>query len=291
MKNVNEILVEHGLDFTIHKVPLLGLTPTGEQIPSPYFGLLNDKTNKIIHTVKEGYTISQNDEVVEMVLKGIENVDVKLDVNKAGALNDGRKVFMQLAVEGDAKVGNDTIKRYITIIDSNDGSTGLSVGIGNLTMSCANQFYKFNKRGQFKFRHTATLTEKIKTIPMLVRNALEEDFRLIQLFNKFQSTKASRELAHKLVNHLTGVDKTMNDAKLGDFSTRKVNAMESLYNNIETEMNGKGNSMWGLFSGVTRWTTHEKSAPRRENGRIESQMIGTNYRTNIEALEFLTELV
>lgn len=291
MKNVNDILAEYGLDFRIEKLPLMGVTPNGEQIPSPYFGLLNDKTNKIIHTVKEGYTISQNDEVVEMVLKGIENVDVKLDVNKAGALNDGGKVFMQLAIEGDAKVGNDTIKRYITIIDSNDGSTGLSVGIGNLTLSCANQFYKFNKRGQFKFRHTATLTEKIKTIPMLVGNALEEDFRLIQLFNRFQSTKASRELAHKLVNHLTGVDKTMNDVKLSDFSTRKVNTMESLYNNIETEINGKGQNVWGLFSGVTRWTTHEKSAPRRENGRIESQMIGTNYRTNIEALEFLSELV
>ena len=48
-------------------------------------------------------------------------------------------------------------------------------------------------------------------------------------------------------------------------------------------------NLFGLFSGVTSWTTHSKSAPRRENGREESIMVGTNYKTNNDAFEFTME--
>ena len=81
---------------------------------------------------------------------------------------------MQLQIEGDSKVGDDIIKRYVTVIDSNDGSTGLSVGIGDFTMSCQNQFFRFYKEGNAKFRHTATLNEKIKSIPTLIETALND---------------------------------------------------------------------------------------------------------------------
>jgi len=60
---------------------------------------------------------------------------------------------------------------------------------------------------------------------------------------------------------------------------------------IATETAQKGQNVWGLHSGVTRWTTHSKSAPRRENGRIESAMLSTNYRTNQESFKFALDLV
>src|ERR1017187_11039682 len=133
MKNkVNEILTAHGLDFRIEKELLTG---TSGRV-TPYYGLYNSKTNKCINTVKEGYTVSQNDEVVELVLRGMERFGNTLSVSKAGSLNGGRKVALQLEIEGVGKVANDIIKRYVTIIDSNDGSTSLSIGIGDLTMSC-----------------------------------------------------------------------------------------------------------------------------------------------------------
>jgi hypothetical protein len=146
---VNEILVAHNLDFRIEKERLL--SATGKE--TPFFGLFNDKTGECINSVKEGYTVSQNDEIVELVLNGIKGFG-ELSVTKAGALNGGRKVFLQLGIDGMSKVGDERIKRYVTIIDSNDGSTGLSVGIGELVMSCSNQFFKFYKSGQSKLRHT-----------------------------------------------------------------------------------------------------------------------------------------
>lgn len=209
-----------------------------------------------------------------------------MSVSKAGALNGGRKVFIQLAIEGMSLVGEERIKRYVTIIDSNDGSTGLSVGIGELVLSCQNQFFKFYKNGQSKLRHTASLTQRIKELPYLIETALSESLKLTETYKQFQSTPVTRALADEMVKYILGFDKNMSIKADSELSTRSRNAMETFYNHIEKETNQKGLNLFGLFSGVTSWTTHDKSAPRRENGREESLMTGTNYRTNEQGLEF-----
>jgi len=289
---LQEILKSNGLDFTIEKAPLMALNSQGIYVPSEYFGLINSSTNEVINTVKEGYTVSQNEEVVDLVLRGIEPFGNDIQVTKGGALNGGRRVFLQLAINGDGKVGSDTIKKFITIIDSNDGSTGLSVGIGDLTMSCSNQFFKFYKSGQSKFRHTASLERRIKEIPFLIETALSESLRQIEIYNQFASTPITRDLAHKMVKHLLGFDKvytSVND--LSDKSTRSINKMDDLYNAIEREMNSKGDTLWGLHSGITYYTTHELSAPKRDNGKIETLLQGTGYNMNQASLEFASQLI
>lgn len=282
-----EILTAHGLDFTIEKAPMVAIDKQGNQVASPYFGLINSKSNEVINTVKEGYTVSQNHEIVEMVLRGMERFGDKLTVSKAGSLNGGRKVFMQLAIEGMSKVADDIIKRYVTIIDSNDGSTSLSIGIGDLTMSCSNQFAKFYKSGDAKFRHTATLEQKLRTIPMLIENALNVSLRQVDIYRQFVSTPVSQRLAHEMVKYVLGYDREITSMDvLSDKSTRSINTMDKLYAHIEKEMAQKGQNVWGLHSGITSFTTHEMSTPKRDNGRIESTLIGNAYNMNQKSLKF-----
>lgn len=283
--NTEQILVENGLDFTISKRPLFDT----DLNPSGYFGLYNDGLNKCINTVKEGYTISQNKDIVDMVLQGIKPFGGELTVSKAGSMNEGRKVYLQLGIEGNGKINGDTIKRYITIIDSNDGSTSLSIGIGDLTMSCQNQFFKFYKQGEAKFRHSASLEHRIKEIPSLIETALSHSLRQIELYETFASTEITRDLAHEMVKYLLGFDKEITSvATLSEKSTRSINKMETLYNSIEREINDKGLNLWGLHSGVTHFTTHELSAPKRTNGKLETIMLGSGYNMNQSSLEFVT---
>jgi phage/plasmid-like protein (TIGR03299 family) len=299
---VQEILTTYGLDFRIEKLPMVAKRPTlalnenaelvndFEEIVTDTFGLYNTKSGNIINEVKKGYHVSQNDEVVELVLRGMNGFG-DLSVSKAGALNDGRKVFIQLGIDGFAKVGDDNVKRYVTVIDSNDGSSGLSVGIGDFTMSCENQFFYFYKKGQSKMRHTASLETKMQEIPNLIEMALSESMIMTKNYQKFATVGVSDNDAHNLVNTIIGVSKKSSVNDLSDASTKTINAMEKLYEMIRLEMAQKGKNVWGLHSGVTRFTTHEKSAPRRDNGRLESVMVGTNYKTNQKSLEFAKELV
>jgi hypothetical protein len=279
--NTQEILTTYGLDFRIEKAPMFAMNAAGEQVPSPYFGLINSKSNEVINTVKEGYEVSQNNEIVDLVLSGMENFGGELSVSKAGSLHGGRKVFLQLGIEGDGLVNGDRIKRYVTVIDSNDGSTSLSVGIGDLTMSCQNQFWKFYKAGEAKFRHKATLVDKMRSIPMLIETALAESIRQVETYKKFVSTPVTKDLADRMVKEVLGFDRQFTSMdELSKKSTRSINMMEKLYAQIEREMAQKGQNLWGLHSGVTRYTTHEISAPKRENGRIESGLVGWNSLQN-----------
>ncbi len=290
--NTQEILSTYGLDFRIEKAPMFAINAAGEQVPSPYFGLINSKTNEVINTVKEGYTVSQNDEIVDLVLGGMRKFGSELSVSKAGSLNDGRKVFLQLAIEGDGIVGDDRIKRYVTVIDSNDGSTSLSIGIGDLTMSCQNQFWKFYKAGEAKFRHTATLADKMRSIPYLIETALGESMKQIERYKRYVSTPVTKELADRMVKEVLGYDRVYTSMDvLSKKSTRAINQMDKLYAQIEREMADKGNNVWGLHSGVTRFTTYDLSAPKRENGKIESGLIGGAYKMNQKSMSFADTLV
>jgi len=274
---VNEILTTNGLDFTIEKQSLIGL----DGRPTKYFGLFNSKTNECVHTCKESYTISQNKELVEMVLLGMSPFGNDLKVQKGGALEGGRKVYLQLEISGHSMVGNDVIKKYITILDSNDGSTSLSIGIGDLTMSCQNQFWKFYKRGQNKFKHNSTIESKIKGIPNLIELALETSIRQIELYNKFVSTPITRDLANKFVTDLLGFDK---------ITTRSMRITDNVMSHMDKELSGKGLNVWGLHSGITSYTTHAIGI-RKTSNRIEGGIIGNGYKMNQKSLAFATSLI
>lgn len=286
--NKQEILTQFGLDFQIEKLPMF-VNLDGKQIGSSYYGLLNTKTGEVINTVKESYRVTQNDEILEVVLRGMAGFG-DLSLQLGASLHGGRKTFYQLAIDGEAKVGDDTLKQYVTVVDSNDGTTGLSVGIGSLTMSCQNQFFKFYKAGQYKGRHSASIEQMIVDLPSLIRLSLSETLKMNKFMNELARIDINDNTANKLVGALVGLDRSMKASEIEEASAKKRNAMHELYANIATETAQKGMNAWGLFSGVTRWTTHSKSAPTRNNGRLESGLIGTNYKTNQDALEIVSEL-
>ena len=273
---VKEILKAHGLDFRIDKRALFGTDDEGSQLITPYFGLFNTKSGECINTCKAGYHVSQNEDIVDMVLQGTNKFGSKLNVTKAGSINGGRRVYLQLEISGKGKVGDDTVTQYVTIIDSNDGSTSLSVGIGDEVMHCENQFFKFYKAGEAKFRHTATLEQKIASIPDLIEIALGKSMEQIKVYNKFVSTPLTKALAAKVIKEVLQFEAV-------DMTGRQQIIHDNLLNAIKIEKEYCGDNLWGLFNGVTRFTTHHQSVPKRTNGREESLINGTAYRKAMDA--------
>lgn len=279
MNQVQEILKAHGLDFRIDKHPLFGHDEAGSHLITPYYGLFNSKTGECINTCKVGYHVSQNEDIVEMVLKGTSKFGDKLTVSKAGSINGGRRVFIQLAIEGESLVGDDTVTRYITIVDSNDGSTSLSVGIGDEVAHCLNQFFKFYKAGEAKFRHTATLEQKIASIPDLIEIGLDKSMEQMKVYRMFQKTKSTKFLESRVIKEVMGLD------DLSKLTARQEIIHNDLTNAIKIEREFCGDNLWGLFNGVTRFTTHHQSVPKRVNGKEESLINGTAYKKAMTAFD------
>lgn len=288
-REVKKILQANDLDFKIIKLPLVA--PYGAvNLKTDLFGLYNTKIRKVISTCKAGYHISQNEDILSLVLEGIRGFG-ELSVEKAWSINEGKRTLIQLRVEGMSRVGSETIVRYITVVDSNDGSTSLGVGVGELVLSCQNQFYKFYKSTQSKMRHTASLEERVKELPELIRLALQESMRLTETYKSFQKTKASEELVHNFVKEVYGINKLASLAEQDKTNAKKLNNMNLLYEHIEKEMAQKGDNLFGLFSGLTSFNTHKPQKFKREEGKINALTHGENYRMNQIGLEFLEKVL
>ena len=211
---VQSILTETGLDFNIDKIPLTGIY-NDDEIKSGYVGLVNSKSKKVIHAAKPGYTVSQNEVLVRLMLKGVQEFG-NLKVHKGGSLNGGRRTFLQLEIKGDqlSTIRGDEVKRYLTGLDSNNGSSALSFGYGNKHMSCLNQWNQFLKESIYKIYHNSDLERKLELVPDIIFECLQRDFRTMELLHEMAETSIQKELAHKMVKSLIGVDRTMTKDEL-----------------------------------------------------------------------------
>jgi hypothetical protein len=74
------------------------------------------------------------------------------------------------------------------------------------------------------------------------------------------------------------------------YSTYAVNRSQELLTSINREMTGKGDTLWGLFSGVTHYTSHVLPVPKRDNARLESKYTGTGYDIDNRVMSMITNL-
>ena len=64
-----------------------------------------------------------------------------------------------------------------------------------------------------------------------------------------------------------------------DVSTRKVNQMQDFARAYDIERQLEGDTLWGLFNAVTRYTNH-MSAPQSKDRKMEYLMTGSGYDIN-----------
>jgi hypothetical protein len=77
------------------------------------------------------------------------------------------------------------------------------------------------------------------------------------------------------------------DMLLDKVSTRKLNQLESLNMDIVSEMKDVGGTAFGLFQGVTKYTSHTVKQKEEVFGNI----FGTVANINKRAYEFATALI
>jgi light-regulated signal transduction histidine kinase (bacteriophytochrome) len=59
---------------------------------------------------------------------------------------------------------------------------------------------------------------------------------------------------------------------------------------IGSEMSVKGETLWGLFSGVTHYTSHVMPTPKRENARLESKYVGNGGNIDNDVYESIVKM-
>lgn len=272
-----EMLEKAGLNWTVRSEEIR--TESGVIIPDR-IALVRNDNNGVLGVHTKSYVPYQNDELLELLFR-VSN-QTGLTLHTGGSFKEGRKVWFQLK-SNDLKIGTDTIKGYISGFNSFDGSTSLAFGNSSLTVSCMNTFYRGYREVNTKLRHSISMKPRIEEILKKIDQLVVEEqkmFQEIQMLGNSRLSSAARELATMLIINIENEDKLAT----GELSERKKNNLVRFNNDLEIEIKEKGENLWGLFSGITRYTTH--SMKRGDNS--ESKMFG---RTGVLERQAYRELI
>ena len=184
-------------------------------------------------------------------------------------------------------LNGDKIEGFLTGINSFDGSTSLAFGPSNITISCMNTFFAAFKSLETKIRHTKNMVIKIDDICREMDKLLIEEKNIFSDIKMLSETRFGASTVDDVIRKLFNVDKAM-DVMDEKISTRTRNNINQFYVDLNGELQQKGDNLWGLFSGVTKYTTHSMS----KKDSTEHKMFNEAYsQREKEIFSNLVELV
>jgi len=286
---LKEILSASQLDWEVEKVPLFSQCPVshfnmhGMWSESGYYGIRRKDNLEVLGVCTKQYQETQNEQIVERAMQIAEAVSGEYEFHKALALNGGKKIFVQFKIPHSIE----EYDRYIFVVDSNDGSIGLSYGISNTVLSCANQLYLFASKGK-TVKHTKSINIKADEIAEDISTRLiHTDNTISYLKSQLIGDQAVRNIVKnvmKLPAHINTVE--YNDNKV--VSKKTKNKVDKLLECIAKETTEKGDTMWGLLNGVTYYTNHEIKNMERDPNGIEKLLFSNANKINQIAWNYVT---
>lgn len=243
-------------------------TASGIIIPG-HMAIVREDTNVPLSIMSDGYTPYQNHEMIEL-LERVSN-QTGMEIKRSGIFGNGEKVFIQLKSDN-LKLGNDRIEGYLTGVNSFDGSTSLAFGPSNITISCTNSFFAAFRGLNTKVRHTKNMVMKIDDICKSLEGMLDEEKKMFNHIVQLSETKIGAGDIENVIRKLFNVKPELN-LEDEEMSTVTKNKIDRFYVDLNGELKQKGNNQWGLFSGITKFTTH--SMGKESNKNMENKMFGT----------------
>lgn len=278
---IQDVLNQTGLNWTVRQEALN--TESGIVVPKQ-MAIVREDTNTVLAVHGDGYFPYQNHQLIELLDK-VSN-QIGLPIHRGGMFGDGAKVFIQLK-SNDLKLGTDRVEGFITGVNSFDGSTSLAFGPSNITISCQNSFYAAFRNMDTKVRHTKNMIMRVDEICRGLEGVIREEAEMFEDIKKLNETRFSKETQEWVSKLLFNISREVNLNDADALSTVTQNRLSRFHIDLNGELKEKGDNLWGLFSGVTKYTTH--SLTKGDNS--ENKMFGTYGQRERHIFKELVEMV
>ena len=244
--------------------------------------IMRNDDNRILGIVSEKYKAFTNREHLKLC-RSVEKIG-PFKIEGFTELQKGKTVLAFLRNnQPDLKLAGLDVKEYLVIGNSHDGSRKMFVGSSQTLVRCENQFYAIVPFMWAKHIHGVSVQNDFVNG---IRTQYEAGRK--QLYTQLETLSAKKvnhELVEDLLLYLLHSDKI--DAS---YSKKKEilqsDAALNLLRCIEKETADLGHNAFGLFNGVTWYTTH---AMRRNKDNFGNTS-GLAQELNAKALEFCLQL-
>jgi hypothetical protein len=256
------------------------ITTNGIIVPG-YKAITRSDNGSVLHVAKDSYTPTPNARLMEVVAKIQETTGMPFQ--GVGDVKGGKKViaFLQ-ATEGQDLMGF-KMKNYMSVGNSHDGTSGFFIGTTNIMARCENQFSQINQK--MKVFHTKNHDVKIEEIMMYFDGYKAEQAKLYKKMENYSNVKISSEVKEALASRLLRLEERPDVKTIG--KKREADKLELLFS-IERECNDLGHNVFGLFQGITHYTTHIR---KTKEDKIFGNILGEMAKMNEKAMDFCDALV
>jgi hypothetical protein len=192
----------------------------------------------------------------------------------------GRKVLGYLKADKMQKLLGWEMENYMVIGNSHDGTTGFFIGTSEIMIRCMNQFSRISQN--LKAYHTKNNIVRIDELVGMFKQYQQEQQALYEKMKQYKKIKVDEHIISALTERLFRIESGHEE-----ISTRKMKLTLEFKNSLDREMADLGQNLFGLFQGVTHYTTHVKKTKEDVFGNI----LGQNAKMNNRAMVFCDALV
>lgn len=266
-----DALQQGGLDFNVLKLPNIHILPDGREIISDNsFFTLRDDVNAVLGSrLGKDYSVLQNVEALNIVDEILDKGNATIET--AGAIDEGKKVFICLKVNTDIVVGsNDRVQQYLLICNSHDGTMSITAKFTNVRVVCNNTLQMALREGNgVKVRHTINASYRLQEAVKLMGMMRDNTQINTDAYNKMAETIISKE---EMFNYFGNV--FMTKAEIGALqsgqkateilSTRKQNIISEVLSFANSgvgqsmAMKGNDHTIWSAYNAVTGYATRKR---------------------------------
>lgn len=272
-KTLNESLA-----WDIKSQPVRTLTG----LPTSHRAIMRTDNNEILGIVGSKYRPFANRQLIKLC-NTIEKVG-NFKTEGFSEFKGGKLVMAFIRNQNPAlQLSGLDLNEYLVIGNSHDQSRQLFIGTSQHLIRCENQF--FSAVPLFKARHISGI-DITEEFAKLLRNRYEAGRKaLYHAIETFPSKKINEVLINDLIIQLLNTDRAVTDdsdkVKLLDTVSGKM-----LRKSIDRETKELGMNAFGLFNGVTWFTSNEMKTGSNNFGNAT----GAAHQINSKAMEFCNNL-
>ena len=252
-----------------------------------YKEITRDDNGSSIAVMKESYTPMTTqqfsdtaNEVAESVGgSGLEFRDWN-DNSVDGQMGSNKPVITcQMEMSEPLEIAGSKIEGKLTIGVGFDGGRSFFIGHTNTYLRCTNAFSSIVK--DFKSRLTVNNMVRVEDIIKNIQTYRDYETSLYENFERFQNVKVDEKIVQECLARLVGLtveERAMTIKERNtELSSQKLNKMDDILASIRPEMAELGSNAWGLFNGITHYTTHVMNS--RGSNEL-STMFGAKNKAN-----------
>jgi hypothetical protein len=244
--------------------------------------LLRSDNNKLLGIVGKDYCPVSNGSLMELTNALTEQGNFEL--KGFDELREGKTILAFLQNKNSGLTMNGfAMNEYLIIGNSHDGSKPFYIGTGCSLIRCENQFYSTLQ--VFRKKHYSPIDIDLDSVNKLIKTYNSKKSKIYESFEGMENVRVDQSIIDRLVKEvhkMLTTDSTLLKQEEWGWSP----SMRTLRKSIDKEIAELGNNAFGLFNGVTWYTSHEM----RNAGNDFGLPNGTANKINQKAFRFCNTL-